>query len=384
MLRTHYNRTDAVRVAIPPADPVLPYGSPASHYRFCTNRTALENADSSPCSTSLDAIETPAHASRPNVIPPSQPSTTVNSHFRHSGWTRQRSRVYEAMKQLHLSPRRLQRFAECGSHAWVEGSTESPYTVPLAMQPNKNPNCQTVPPGKAKYRVRCNTCRDRFCQPCASTRSRIVAHAIIDLLGDQPARFITLTVRSNDEPLKQQIDRLYVSFRKLRRTTLWIRHCYAAAATLEITRNRDTGQWHPHLHVLAKGKYIPHAELKAEWLRITKDSHVVDIRLVKHREKAIRYLSKYVAKPMTHQYDTEPDALTEAIAALKGRRLILLTGEWQSLHVEHKSPDGTWNYVGTLETLINRGIDGDADAVAILTFLRSDSSCWKTKPGQPP
>lgn len=212
----------------------------------------------------------------------------------------------------------------------------------------------------------------------------MVSHALIDLLGDEPARFVTLTVRSSATPLREQIDRLYACFRRLRKTTLWIRHCYASAATLEVTRNRDTGQWHPHLHVLVKGRFMPHADLKAQWLRITKDSSIVDIRLVKHRGKAIRYLSKYVTKPMTHGYDTEPAALAEAITALKGRRLILLTGEWKALNVEQRQTDGTWQYVGQLEAIINRGVNGDDVAIAILGYLRSDPQSWQTQPGQPP
>lgn len=384
MLTLLTDRTNAVRVAFPPRDAVLPYATPPSHQRFTTPHAWPPKATGPADETSLDANETTGNVTTQAPPPPPTPDTSPCSSFRHSGWEQRRKRVYAAMQQLELSPNRLRRFAQCGQRAWVEGSNPSPLSPEPVTTPAGVSVATVASKGHTRYRVRCNTCRDRFCTPCAATRARTVAHAIIGLLGDQPARFITLTIRSNDAPLTEQIDRLYRSFRRLRKTTLWVRHCYAAAATLEVTRNKTTQRWHPHLHVLAKGKYIPHADLKAEWLRITKDSPIVDIRLVKHREKAIRYLSKYVTKPMTHEYDTQPDALAEAITALKGRRLILLTGEWKNLTVAEQHDNTTWTYVATLDSLLRRGIDGDATAVEILGYLRSDTSSWQTQTGKPP
>jgi hypothetical protein len=195
---------------------------------------------------------------------------------------------------------------------------------------------------------------------------------------------VTLTLKSSDTPLAEQLDRLIASFRRLRRTPLWLRGCFASAATIEVTRNEETRRWHPHLHVLVKGKYIPHADLKDVWHRITKDSSIVDIRFIKDREKAIRYMAKYVTKPMSAGYDTEPDALAEAIEALKGRRLVLLTGEWHSLKVAIKDDDSNWQYVGTLQSIIERGLAGQPDALEILNHLKGGKECLLTKTGQPP
>jgi len=334
--------------------------------------------------TNLVPDETTEHAHRSRIEPPAEVSASLGSTFRHTGWTRIRRRVYAAMNQLGLSATRLDRFAHCGDQAWLEARNACPWRIdpdppPHHPRPKNRPTLFTD-----KTRLRCNTCKDRFCVPCATVRARLVSNALIRLLEGRPARFITLTMVHTAAPLAEQLDKLYACYKRLRRTRLWVKHVDAAAATVEVTYNKTTNTWHPHLHVLAKGSYVPHQDLKAEWRRITRDSYIVSISLVQDERRAVNYLAKYVTKPMVHDYSTHQSALCEAIQALKGRRLVLLTGEWHALQVEKPAPDGVWEYVGTLETVLNRALAGDSEALGILDRLGKPGS-WRTRiTGQPP
>ncbi|MEN6301375.1 MAG: protein rep, partial [Armatimonadia bacterium] len=231
------------------------------------------------------------------------------------------------MNAAGLPSARLTRFAACGSQTWIEAQRLSPIR-PAPGQPD---------PFSAA-RLRCNCCRDRFCTPCAATRARVLARSLIALLAGHTARFITLTLRSTDEPLSDQIDHLYASYRSLRKTRLWTANVTAAAAMLEITRNKATGRWHPHLHVLAEGRFIPHADLRKAWTTASNGSFICDIRMVKDLAKAATYVAKYVSKPMVATYASSVEAIAEALAALRHRRMVLLTGTWHAVSDE-EPPD---------------------------------------------
>lgn len=308
--------------------------------------------------TQLEPHETnepfrPHHTRTPAELP-----TSLNSCFRHSGWWRERLSVFAALQRVGVSSNRIVRFAECGSRAWVEGRIDF--------------GASFVDPAAISYdnvRVKSNVCKDRFCQACAASRAALVSRGLVALLGDEPARFLTLTLKHNADPLKQRIDDLMGSYKKLRRSFLWASHVKAAAATLEVKYNVASDTWHPHLHILTHGKYLPHAELKAEWLKATGDSYIVDIRYVRNHVHAARYLAKYVTKPMTHQYRTRPDRLDEAILALHGRRTLLLTGTWRGVKVDHETQPGTWEHLGSLQTIMSKAIDGDAVSRRILHVL---------------
>lgn len=205
------------------------------------------------------------------------------------------------------------------------------------------------------------------------------------LLAGQPARFITLTRRSDDTPLAQQIDGLYEAYRNLRKTRLWTRSVNAAAAMLEITRNKATGRWHPHLHVLASGRFIPHAELRQAWTRCSGGSFIVDIRMIRDHAKAAAYVSKYVSKPMVASYASTPNAIAEALQALRHRRMVLLTGDWSRLTAEDDVPDALWESVGSLEDLVDAANAGDGAAENVLACLWKDGQ-WRRRlpPRSPP
>lgn len=296
------------------------------------------------------------------------PLGTLARTFRHSGWQHLRTIVYKALWATDQPDGRRRGFADCGHGAYVLRSVA-------------NPN---------KYRLAGSTCHDRFCTPCATERSRTIATNVAAKLGDAGCRFLTLTVREGADGLRPAITHLYTSFRRLQRKRFWTRRVTGGVAFLEIKWNEPSQRWHPHLHCLLHGKYLPHPEIKANWNEITSGSYIVDIRPCKGAAAITRYVTKYASKPLNMSYANDFDRLCEAVVALKGKRICITFGDWKSvLLTEHADEDG-WVQIESLESVIVRAAAGQADARAILNALDSEAAAHvlvlaeQQKPRPPP
>jgi len=107
---------------------------------------------------------------------------------------------------------------------------------------------------------------------------------------------ITLTLASTNAPLREQIKRLNDCVRRLRRRKAWKQRVRGGVQVIEVTYNATRDQWHPHMHILADVDYWPHRQLSREWLAVTEDSRICDIRRVHSQRSAAKYVSKYVVK----------------------------------------------------------------------------------------
>ncbi len=275
------------------------------------------------------------------------PMGTLARRFRHNGWQHLRTVVYKALWATDQTDSRRRAFSECGHGAYVLRSTEGP----------------------VKYRLAGSTCHDRFCTPCATERSRTVATNVAAKLGADGCRFVTLTVREGADGLRPAIDHLYRSFRKLQRKAFWSNRVTGGVAFLEIKWNEPSQRWHPHLHCLTHGKYLPQRTLSAMWKAITGDSYIVDIRACKGVTAITLYVTKLASKPLNMSYASDFDRLCEAITALKGKRICITFGGWKSvLLTDHADEDG-WEQIESLESLIARASAGDPEAQSILRTL---------------
>lgn len=267
--------------------------------------------------------------------------------FRHSGWEATRRRIFDAFFRTAQPTNRKSQFQYCGSCAYILRNVEDPDV----------------------YRIAGSCCHDRFCLPCAKERSHAISLNVLEHLSKRRARFLTLTIKSTDEPLTDLLDKLYTGFQKLRQTKLWRASVTGGVAFLEINWSPERNRWHPHLHILIEGKYIPQPKLKALWYHITGDSYVVDIRLVLNADQAAKYITKYASKPFNNTFLTRPDRLDEAIVALKGRKLLLTFGTWRGVTLLHTPSDGAWQNVGSLQTYIENAAAGDKHARSVLNSL---------------
>ncbi len=183
-----------------------------------------------------------------------------------------------------------------------------------------------------------NRCRHKLCPTCARVRSAHVAdqlHVLLTVMAHPT--IAVLTVKSNDLPLEEQLADLRKYFRTLRGTALWKENILGGAYTIEATRNHETHQWHPHLHIIHDGKYLPQKLLKAAWNSITGGSRIVHIQAVKDRRGAASELAKYLGKPqkIADLSDTE---LREFALAVNGTRMVQTFGDCYGKTVQDKDP----------------------------------------------
>jgi len=182
-------------------------------------------------------------------------------------------------------------------------------------------------------------------------------------------RFVTLTLKTSPAPLGEQLDRLYKCFKQLRDLALWRKNVTGGILFLELTIGRDGG-WHPHLHILASGSYLPQDALSAAWLKITGDSYIVDVRLVRNPAIAASYVAKYASKVVPASLTHDEPHLVEAILALRGRRTFSPFGSWTGWQLSKPPPDDcSWDIVAPLNQLLAAANGGDPEARRIVLSL---------------
>jgi len=279
--------------------------------------------------------------------------------FRHSGWKNRRAKVLTAFSELLKSPSRTRdmhavggtrydRFQECGNCSWVLRSEADP----------------------TRFGIASNQCGDRFCEPCAQAKARVIRRSLHDQVKHGVHRFVTLTLKTAGATLREDVDRLYTSFRRMKQRAFWKQHVAGGIAFCELKWKPERNRWHPHFHILCHGKFLPQRHLADEWRAATGDSFVVDVRQVKNPKTAAEYVSKYVTKGYDQSVFDDVERLKEAIVALRGRRLMMKLGDWVGLALEDGDSDEAWTVVCRLQTLLDRVRQGDRHACAILDALR--------------
>lgn len=278
-------------------------------------------------------------------------TSTLGINWRHSGWEATRARIRAALIRVGAPESRLERFDACGREAFVCHEEGNP----------------------SNLIVRSNHCHDRWCQPCARGRAFHLRERI-----DQSVRwcgelkFITLTLRSTTEPLRDLLDHLYTSFARLRRTLLWKQKVRGGFGFLEVTRGKRGDRWHVHLHLLADASYVPQAALSAAWMTSSNGSWIVDIRDVSGpagQSKAVQYVTKYAAKGLDSSKLRDEAHLDEALLALKGRRLVLSFGNMIGIDLTTRSDTRRWVSIASLEVVREGAKDGHPKYSRIWTIL---------------
>ena len=258
------------------------------------------------CSSSLDASETNAQPLR------LQTAAQLRIHHRHQGL---RWRIVEALEQSGRADhaRRAVRLSNCCMAPAVWERSDGSAGLVLGR------------------------CRDRLCPYCQRCRSREIVERISSRIRAMNSpRFITLTLKNVDIDLAGAIDRLMNGWRELRRTKLWKGHVTGGVYTLEIKRGANSGQWHPHLHIIADGSFLLQSSLSDAWLKATGDSSIVDIRKVNDAEKAAKYVAKYISK-LDHLESLDDDAVVEFADAVHRRRMIHSFGTLHAVAVDEEA-----------------------------------------------
>lgn len=307
-------------------------------------------------------------------------ATHAETARRHEWWASERAAVREAMKSCNFPAARLERFDQCGAASFILALKEPPYRMKRA----------------------CNKCRDRHCKPCAIDRSNLYAGNIKKRLEeykgrvDRRFRFVTLTLRSSDEPLPAQFRRWMKCFTDLRRVRLcnlkrrklknwWQLHVIGGCYFLEATLNESTGRWHVHAHLLIEGAFLPVQELKALWHNVTGDSDVVDVRQLTGVDDVAAEVSKYTAKGPGAKLSANGPKLVEWVIGTKSLRLCATFGTWRGFRLAKPIDDfdpGAWKNLGREDDIRARAALGDEWALRVVTALEQDTN--PTKKRRPP
>lgn len=223
-----------------------------------------------------------------------------------------------------------------------------------------------------EVRVHSSKCRQRWCPLCAQTLANWRTMSLIDYVGtlDRP-KFITLTLKHSNAPLKQQINDLYDAFKKLRKLKLMVKTIHGGVWFFQVKRSKSDGLWHPHLHIVADSDYIPKNQLSQAWLSITHTSKIVDVRVIRNPSQTARYVARYSARP-ANLAELPPNRRVEVILSLAGRRLCGTWGTARSVSLKPplSNDRDKWVNLGNWTLVIN--------CQTVSAVARSILRAWKT------
>ena len=194
-----------------------------------------------------------------------------------------------------------------------------------------------------------------LCPLCAIRRGAKAMKAYLDrwecIRAEKPLLrpyLVTLTVKDGPD-LEERFKHLHKSQRELwmrkhrARGTSPLAGVEGAVWSYEVKRGSGSGQWHPHLHMiaLAESMQLEGADnpgpLGAEWKRITGDSHMVDVRPIDQADPVSGFLEvfKYAVK-----FSDQPPADTwHCFKTLAGKRLLGSAGCFRGVIVPAELTD---------------------------------------------
>lgn len=259
-----------------------------------------------------------------------QPISLPEAGFWFSGCKHERKAVYEALIVAGCR-KALHRYVNCGSGIRVlyKGRIGDEHS----------------------FRLVANGCRNRWCPRCSRLRSNRIGFNVRCFLRDRDCRlrFVTLTLRHNKTSLRDQLKRLTTCFNNMKRRDWWKAHVPGGMMFIEVKLS-GAKLWHVHAHIICEGKYMPQQDLSNEWLAVTGDSPIVDVREIKNPEAAASYVAKYGSKSFGHELLTEPRYLAECMLGLKGSRLCTTFGTWRGKKLTSMDSDDDgqgWQDLGT-------------------------------------
>ena len=196
--------------------------------------------------------------------------------------------------------------------------------------------------------INANFCKNRYCPVCQWRKSRKAFAKSYKVQKEMEKNykfkylFLTLTLK-NTPDLSKGIDDILKSFKNLQDTARYRNVVKGFIRTLEITYNKESKEWHPHLHVIlaVDEDYFTNSELYTSreiWAEIWKKSAKIeyypqcDIRKIdeKERENAIAEISKYMVKPIDLDISAETEKIyTSLLESTFGRRLTSTGGAYR-------------------------------------------------------
>ena len=225
-----------------------------------------------------------------------------------------------------LETKYLEKWDHCRDYAWFVRHRES-----------------------GEVRVFTSACRLRWCSLCASARRGWITHQVADWIKSvRYPKFLTLTLKHSDAPLNHQVNSLYAYFRKFRLCAPMKKGAKGGIWFFQLKRSKNTGQWHPHLHCVIEGAYMPQKKLSEVWQRITFGSKIVHIKPIHDFEKSAEEVARYASSPADLTTNAESDYV-EIFESMKHRRSCGTWGTARSVSLRQpKAKDADqWENIGS-------------------------------------
>lgn len=223
----------------------------------------------------------------------------------------------------YVSDSRFERIKDCGS--WLEFISDETF--------------------EHQRLYRAYFCGDRFCPYCNFRKSRrrsVEISTLLKYLKDEGNEFVLLTLTApnvSSDDLKNEIERYSKSFTKMIKRKQFKQSINGYIKNLEITYNRKSKTYHPHLHVILSvdksyftnpKKYISKASYLKFWQQAMNDNNItqVDVRKINTNDyKAILEVSKYTTKDS--DYLINKDVFDTFYNALKNKNSISYGGNFK-------------------------------------------------------
>lgn len=209
-----------------------------------------------------------------------------------------------------------------------------------------------------KYKlINTNLCRVRLCPLCAYKRSLSVYHNTADIINYINAKysrskylFLTLTIKNvPGSELSNAIDDLTRGWQNMSKQKRIKNVVLGTVRSLEITYNKRSNTYHPHLHVLihttndlySGRNYISQAEFSDRWKSAAGIDYqpVVDVRRLRHNSgREIAEIAKYSVKPLEWDKCAESVIIT-LDEVLHKRHLLSLSGTMREAKRDLKIAD---------------------------------------------
>jgi hypothetical protein len=193
-----------------------------------------------------------------------------------------------------------------------------------------------------------NFCKKHLlCPFCAMRRGakylQVYKQRLDVVLAENPklrAFMVTLTVKDGENLLERftHLRKALKRYQEQRRNALkGQRHVEYAKAiggvmSIEIKRGKNSGLWHPHVHMIWLCNDVPSAsQLSKEWLELTGDSYIVDVRefygesVVDGFLEVFKYALKFSDMKLADNW--------EAFQTLKAKRLVDNFGLFRGVQV---------------------------------------------------
>lgn len=204
-----------------------------------------------------------------------------------------------------------------------------------------------------------NRCKkDLLCPVCAIQRSKkhLAIHAprFEVLRKEHPeliAALLTLTIK-NGFDLNERIDHLFASLKKVKdkrrnkksggRCVTEFSKIAGAVGSYELSYSEKHG-WHPHLHMIVfLEDYLDRQAFSREWLEITGDSMIVDVRLLDEKNLfgSLLEVFKYALK----FHSLTPSQTYKCYRALKNRKKLFTLGLMRGIKTEEDTPKAKPNF----------------------------------------